>query len=162
MPPVRLPIRPTQTTTAGRLECYEGFRGRLSGQASLPTGTTEIRLEDLEDLWVPVQVAQRERRMVHGIDDDVREFDSLPAHVLQPHPVAQEGAGRDGAERGDDLRAEQIKLPSKVPRAGSHLSDPGQPVPRRAILNDVGDVDLSARHAHFRERALEEAAGGAD
>ena len=74
---------------------------------------------------------------------------------------ADEGHGRDAAETDDDLRIHQGDLALQPVPAGILLDPQGVPVPGRAALDDVGDVDLRAVEIDDPKHIVEQVPGGA-
>ena len=106
---------------------------------------------------------ERRGRMEDGV-----QVQGVPGDLRRPGPavhlgdacgVARQELGGEVAERADDLGPDDLDLPEQVRAAGLDLLRLRVAVVGRAALEDVGDVDLLARHADGREQLLEQLAG---
>jgi hypothetical protein len=86
----------------------------------------------------------------------------LPVDLRDPGRPAREELRREVAERADQLRLDQLDLPPEVRLARFDLLRQRVPVPGRAALQDVRDVDLVAHQPDPVEQLREELARGAD
>ena len=69
---------------------------------------------------------------------------------------ADEGHGRDPAQTDDDFGVDEGDLPVQPAAAGLLLDAQGIPVPGRAALDDVGDVDPGAVQIDHGEHVVQQ------
>ena len=86
----------------------------------------------------------------------------MTVHACDAVGLAREELRGEVAERGDQLRLDELDLLEEVALARLDLVGLRVAVPRRAALDHVGDVDVLAREADSGEELVEELPGLAD
>src|SRR5512140_68996 len=131
------------------------FRGRKAE-------TRSERIEVLEHFRLPGRVAQDEGGMVRGEHGYAVPFPPLPARPGDLLLDSQQEIQRGCTEGADDFGADRPNLAQQERKARLRLVREGDPVPRRAALHDVGDVDVLPPKADPRDPLIEPLPGGSD
>src|SRR5690606_29303857 len=168
-PATRTWARDTRCTSALTSE-ERRLLGRVDDDAAL---ARRQRVQGALDLLhvlphEPLGAAPLARRVAQQVGRVEERHD--PDAVPSEPPTAQPGdalggleevLGRHVTQRAYHLRLDDPDLLEQHALAGGDLGRRGVAVARRAVLHDVGDVDLVALEPHRREDLVEELAGAA-
>src|SRR5690606_23019197 len=172
-PAVSMPASPA-TSASG---AYGGWRSGGGWSATPPPAvllrapdpTSRLSIDDLsQELEVlprrahPLRAAQEVRGMIRHHDRDASPPVDATAQRGDAVGLAHQRLRRERADREQRTRRDQLDLLLEERRAGCDLVRLRIPVPRRAALEHVADVDPLTREARARQEPVEQLPGRPD
>src|SRR5687768_9544635 len=141
------------------------YGGRRSEYGSRAGGAIENSTGELDIFpggTFPRRIPEKRRGMISDDERNAVVAVDFAAKLSDGRFRVEKSLRCEGPERNDYFRFYQLELPYQIRAAGLDLVRRRIAVPRRAVLDDIGDEDLLPRQVHGTEDLRQEPSSRAD